>query len=1167
MTGQVAAPVFTPEGGTYTTAQNIELTSATSGANIYYTTNGAEPTPSDNLYTGIAITVHNSRTLKAKAFKLNWADSDAATAVYEITGTCADPVMSPGAGTYNDAQYVTLTATPTDAQIFYTLDENSPSILYSSPILVDKSLIIKAITYKAGWTNSNISTSSYILKPAQPVLSPAGGTYPTSQSVTISSATSGVVIHYTTDGSTPNGLSPVYTMPLNLSLNSSVTVKALALKPNWADSDETNATYIITGTVSTPNLSPVGGVYTTTQDVTITCATSDAIIHYTTDGSAPTVISPIYAGPINVPLDSSLIIKAIALKADWLDSAVASETYTVNGTVAMPVMNPPAGTYATPQDITIQCVTSGVAIYYTIDGSNPTSTSTVYTGPITIPSYTTLTIKATAVKAGWLDSPIANETYTITGIVATPVMSLNSGTFATSQNVYITCSTSGATIHYTTDDSEPTGASPVYTGAINIPLNSNVTLKAIATKADWIDSAAASATYTITGPVATPELSPVGDTYSAEQNITITCATSGATIYYTTDGTTPDTDSSVYSAPINIPLSTNMTVKAYATKASYTDSEIAIEDYVVTAGIADTPILSPASGTYTTAQNVTITCNTASSSIYYTTDGSTPSEESTIYTGPIPVSTNTVMTIRAIGVASGWTDSAPAGESYIVTGTVATPALSLVGGVYGAAKDISIMTATTGATIYYTTDGTTPTTSSAIYDSPINVPVYTTMTIQALATKTDWLDSAVASATYTIDPGLLTATLSTTATSPVNAPFPLTITFDTAINPATFSASDIVFSAGAGTVSTPVTTDNITWTSTVTPTSQGTITLMIPAGVVRDDSLKTNAASPLLTLTYDSVKPNVTISSSSQLRTNANPIPVSIVFSEAINPATLTVGDINVTNGTASAPTSTDNITWTTNIIPSGLGAVTVNMNADVVTDLAGNTNNAAGSALTRTYINVIGYDNSAKSSSTTLSSFVVGNNANRVLIVGVHLYKSSSGSLTISSVTYGGTTMTLIPSASLVNGTNRNRMITQLYRLNNPTAGSANVVVNQVGTTSTEIFALSLYDTYVHSGSATGAVKIKATTTAPRTSITNSITTTAANSLVTDIFGGDTISSTITAGSGQTIRQSYTATYPIAGISTLQKTTSGAQAINYSGIASQTYRLNQVITEIKIAK
>ena len=79
--------------------------------------------------------------------------------------------------------------------------------------------------------------------------------------------------------------------------------------------------------------------------------------------------------------------------------------------------------------------------------------------------------------------------------------------------------------------------------------------------------------------VAMPTFSPAAGTYSEVQNVEITTATDGATIYYTTDGTDPDATSTEYTAAI--PVAQTMTIKAIAVKEGMTDSEIATAEYII----------------------------------------------------------------------------------------------------------------------------------------------------------------------------------------------------------------------------------------------------------------------------------------------------------------------------------------------------------------------------------------------------------------------------------------------------------------------------------------------------------------------------------------------------------------------------------------------------------
>jgi hypothetical protein len=172
-------------------------------------------------------------------------------------------------------------------------------------------------------------------------------------------------------------------------------------------------------------------------------------------------------------------------------------------------------------------------------------------------------------------------------------------------------------------------------------------------------------------------------------------------------------------------------------------------DLVVTLPPAATPVFSPGGGTYTTVQTVTITSATEGAAIYYTTDGSTPDEgNGTLYSGPVTIGVPT--TLRAVAFKSGMSGSAVASATYdIDLPQAATPAFDPVPGTYNAAQTVAITSATAGATIRYTTDGSAPSaTNGTVYSGPVTVSA--TTTLQAIASADGLLDSTSAGGTYTI---------------------------------------------------------------------------------------------------------------------------------------------------------------------------------------------------------------------------------------------------------------------------------------------------------------------------------------------------------------------------------------------------------------------------------
>ena len=170
--------------------------------------------------------------------------------------------------------------------------------------------------------------------------------------------------------------------------------------------------------------------------------------------------------------------------------------------------------------------------------------------------------------------------------------------------------------------------------------------------------------------------------------------------------------------------------------------------------VAATPTFAPASGTsFSSTLSVSIADATPSATIYYTTDGSTPTTGSQLYSAPFIISSTT--TVNAIAVATGYTQSAQGSASYTYSPTVppvaATPTFTPTSGTsFSSTLSVSIADTTPSASIYYTADGSTPTTSSQLYSAPFTISA--TTTLNAIAIATGYTQSAQGSASYTYSP-------------------------------------------------------------------------------------------------------------------------------------------------------------------------------------------------------------------------------------------------------------------------------------------------------------------------------------------------------------------------------------------------------------------------------
>ena len=223
---------------------------------------------------------------------------------------------------YNGVQLVVANTNPSAFEITYDFGGEQIKVAYADSTEFDDAIAkLESISGMPGGGGGGAK------KVKTPKIMPAGGEVESGTEVTITCATEGATIHYTTDGSTPTASSPTYTAAFTI--NRTTTVKAIAMKTDMKDSSVATTNYIINvPTVATPTFSPSAGAVDKGTQVTITCTTAGAVIHYTTDGSTPDATSPVYDGtPIEIT--AAITLKAIGVADEMLDSNVATAAYTI----------------------------------------------------------------------------------------------------------------------------------------------------------------------------------------------------------------------------------------------------------------------------------------------------------------------------------------------------------------------------------------------------------------------------------------------------------------------------------------------------------------------------------------------------------------------------------------------------------------------------------------------------------------------------------------------------------------------------------------------------------------------------------------------------------------------------------------------------------------------
>ena len=370
---------------------------------------------------------------------------------------------------------------------------------------------------------------------------------------------------------------------------------------------------------------------------------------------------------------------------------------TVPGTtVAAPIITPAGGSFAASSSLSVSlrepsagaAPASSYSFYYTLTtgttgtpaGTTPTTGSTLYNEKSISVSKSGgwAVLEAFAIVPYIGTSPVSTATFTFgsTSTPAdTPLISPPSGTYNTPQPVVISDSTRGATPFFTTDGSTPTTASFANYVAESLPPTpptlafsngvacydcpptalpiavNGETIKAIAatfnssTGAISKISAVSSATYTII--TSTPTFSPAGGSYIGTQTVTLSDASPSATIYYTTNATTPTSGSTVYTGPLTIAATT--TLEAIAEQPYAANSAVVPAIYTI---LIPAAMISPTSGSTLGASQAFTWSVGFGVSHYELWVGNTAVGSSNLYnSGSVTVTTETVNGLPSNGQA------------------------------------------------------------------------------------------------------------------------------------------------------------------------------------------------------------------------------------------------------------------------------------------------------------------------------------------------------------------------------------------------------------------------------------------------------------------------------------------------------------------------------------
>jgi N-acetylneuraminic acid mutarotase len=827
LAAQPAAPVFSEPGGTYTGTQSITLTDLTPGTQIYYTNDGSAPSASSTLYTGPIAVALSGETLRAIAIAPYALPSPVTSATYILNASpsvpvAATPVFTPGSGHSATPQTITLSDSTPGVSIYYTENgtPSSASKLYTGPITISSSTVtLSAIAVGAGYANSAVASATYVTASTNSTLTLTG-----TDPYALTCSVAGPAI---TGVSGPTGTVTFTDITTGQTLGTAVlgssTIARSYLPPvSYATGSEPGGvTYGDFNGDGKPDLAVAQGntisVFTNNGDGTfqpqvvyaapyaggIEIITGD----FNGDGKPDLFVSGgLYGAQILLNNGDGTFAAAGVTNFGLRNSVTADvngdgklDLIGVNsfGSSVDVVLGRGDGTLGTLNTYVFGSEPQSVAVAdFNLDGK-PDIAATAGTASLLlgngdgtfqpqgvlakgIVTYATYIVAADFNGDGKPDLAFLNSPSLIV------LLGNGDGTFQYSPSLTISLPPYSSTpvVADVNGDGIPDIVMLSPSGVIVLVGNGNGTFTV---QNNYVVSSSEGGL--IVTDLNGDGIADIAVTNASSNTLSVLLGYAASTATATLSNATVNVGSiASHSLQCSYPGDAN-----FASSASPSVNE--------TYPQAATPVFSLLVGNYPAQQTVTITDATARSALYYTTDGSVPTTSSTLYTGPITISSS--VKLQAIAVVVGYVNSQVSEATYNIA---AAPSIS------GNAQAVTITDSTPGAVTHYTLDGSTPSTSSTVYSGPIQLSK--TATVKAFAAAPGYVNSAVTSALEIVQ--ATPAVTVTPGASSITTAQPLAVTIAVTGSNGTATGS-VVLSAGS-------------YTSPATALTNGSASLTIPAG-------------------------------------------------------------------------------------------------------------------------------------------------------------------------------------------------------------------------------------------------------------------------------------------------------------------------------------------------
>jgi flagellar basal body rod protein FlgC len=434
---KVKTPTFSIEAGTYNVAQNVEISCATSGATIYYTTDGSTPTNESAVYSE-AITVSKTTTIKAFATLTGMDDSEVAEAIYTIIYEANNLAAAKALGDDQEFNFtgdvvVTFKQTYTTTNGTHTLiglrdvDATEGGGVFHNAKAATYNLLDKGSVLNPGWTADKETYSGWIQFEDISNVTTAENTAEvlpfdrTNQTMTTANQSEYIILNNVTiaDGTVTvnNGAKGATYAIYDLFNQDQVTIangQYKSLIGVVGVNDGTVYVYPLElekAQVATPTITPNGGEFTSAQEVSFATTTEGAETWYSLDNENWTK-----AATYTVDRSGKIYVKAT--KEGWTDSEVAEATFTINYAPITVTIEPNEQTYTVGDEAKVKVTVTGTVgddatVTYMFGENTPATVDDE--GYVTIPTTEagTVTLTVTASDSYHSVPVTATGTYTV----------------------------------------------------------------------------------------------------------------------------------------------------------------------------------------------------------------------------------------------------------------------------------------------------------------------------------------------------------------------------------------------------------------------------------------------------------------------------------------------------------------------------------------------------------------------------------------------------------------------------------------------------------------------------------------------------------------------------------------------------------------------------------